>query len=851
MNEAVRVVCWLVLALWTVSASARDLSKDEIVCGLDPACRKPVSRDMGRGVTATGGTAETSSPSVDLYVNFAYDSTDLGSDARITLDRLGAALRDARLEGFAFMIAGHTDAKGGAEYNQKLSERRADAVRRYLVAQYGIAQTRLSSIGYGSSQLLDPARPEDGVNRRVQVVNITPAGQRKVSQPSGADDAAVCAKAAGEESIAACSRRISSGELGGRDLAIAYRNRAWALESKGNNDRAISDYDEALRLDPKYAHALANRGTAWRNKGDHARALADLDEAIRLQPNYAYAVFQRAYTLRAKGDLERAIADYTEAIRLNPNYLDALNNRGNIWRDKGDNDRAIADYNEALRIDPKSAMVLANRAMAWRNKGDHDRALADLDEAIRLQPNYAYAVFQRAFTWQAKGDNDRAIADYSEAIRLNPNYADAFNNRGNAWRQKRDEDRAIADYSEAVRINPKFAVAFNNRGNAWRAKGSVDRAIADYSEAISADPKYGVAYGNRGSALRSQRNVDQAIVDLTEAIRLDPGYSGAFTHRGLAYEGKGLMSQARSDYTAALASPPKYESGKWAQDTARARLALLPPEGAAAPPAVTRPAVTPPAVTPPAVTPPVATAPAASGDRIALVIGNGAYVNAPKLPNPPNDAREVASALRAVGFSVIAATDLDRNKMELTILEFLRKALSARIAVLFYAGHGVAIDGKNYLVPIDTKDISRTTVSFELVDVDRILAGLDDEARANIVLLDACRDNPLASRSASGRSAARDGLAAYSSVASGMLIAFATAPGKTAADGEGSHSPFTAALLKHLKTPKLEVNQMLTRVRVDVVEATKREQVPWANSSLLGEIYLNDGRPPATTSVNR
>jgi tetratricopeptide (TPR) repeat protein len=821
MNAMLRLICGLVLALWAVSASARDLSKAEIICGLDPKCRKPVSRDLGRGVTATGGN-QTSSPSVDLYVNFAYDSADLGSDARITLDQLGAALRDPKLEGFAFMIAGHTDAKGGPEYNQKLSERRADAVRRYLIAQYGIATSRLSSIGYGSSQLLDPARPEDGVNRRVQVVNITPPGQRPAPQVSAGDDAAVCGKAAGEESIAACSRRISSGELAGRDLAVAYRNRAWALESGGNNERAISDYDEALRIDPKYAHALANRATAWRNKGDRDRAIADLDEAIRLSPNYGYAFFQRAFTWQAKGDHERAMADYNEAIRINPKDSVAFNNRGNIWRDKGDNDRAIADYDESLRLDPKYALALANRGRAWRNKGDHDRAMADLDESIRLKPNDSYALFQRAYTWQVKNNHDRAIDDYSEAIR----------------------------------VNPKDAVAFNNRGNAWKAKGNTERAIADYSEAIRLDPKYTFAYGNRGSALRTQRKIDEAIVDLTEALRLDPGYSGALAHRGLAYESKGQMPQARSDYNAALASPPKYDSGKWAQDTARARLALLPAEGAVAPPPATRPAATPPAVTPPAVTtpavnPPSATTPAASGDRIALVIGNGAYVNAPKLPNPPNDAREVASTLRGIGFTVISAIDLERNKMEATILEFLRKALSARIAVLFYAGHGVAIDGKNYLVPIDTKDISRNTVSFELIDVDRILAGLDDEARANIVLLDACRDNPLATRSASGRSTARDGLAAYSSVASGMLIAFSTAPGKTAADGDGAHSPFTAALLKHLKTPKLEVNQMLTRVRVEVVETTKREQVPWANSSLLGEIYLNDGRSPATTTVNR
>ena len=130
------------------------------------------------------------------------------------------------------------------------------------------------------------------------------------------------------------------------------------------------------------------------------------------------------------------------------------------------------------------------------------------------------------------------------------------------------------------------------------------------------------------------------------------------------------------------------------------------------------------------------------------------------------------------------------------------------------------------------------------MDVDGILAGLDDEARANVIILDACRDNPIETRIASRSGTRGGGLAGYSTVGSGMLIAFATAPGKTALDGTGVHSPFTDALLKHIATPGLEINQMLTRVRVDVVAATDRQQIPWVNSSLLGEIYLNDQRPP-------
>jgi uncharacterized caspase-like protein len=210
------------------------------------------------------------------------------------------------------------------------------------------------------------------------------------------------------------------------------------------------------------------------------------------------------------------------------------------------------------------------------------------------------------------------------------------------------------------------------------------------------------------------------------------------------------------------------------------------------------------------------------------------------LPNPANDARALAKALRDHGFQVIEATDLDRAGTERALLDFLQKAPSAMLRLLFYAGHGIQVDGNNYLVPVDATVASKSTALFELVDIDRVLKGLDDEAHANVIILDACRDNPFEAHLGSGRSVGRgSGLSGYESIGSGTLIAFATAPGNTAADGSGAHSPFTTALLKHIGTSNLELNQMLTRVRIDVAAATEKKQIPWVNSSLLGEVYLS------------
>jgi uncharacterized caspase-like protein len=233
---------------------------------------------------------------------------------------------------------------------------------------------------------------------------------------------------------------------------------------------------------------------------------------------------------------------------------------------------------------------------------------------------------------------------------------------------------------------------------------------------------------------------------------------------------------------------------------------------------------------------------------VALVIGNGAYTHVRALPNPPNDAHAIAKSLRDIGFSVSEGIDLDRATMQKTIRDFLREAVRAQVALVYYAGHGVQIDGRNFLVPVDIEIQAGGRMTDAMVDMDTIMAGLDDQVRTNILILDACRNNPMASRVASAEPsraveagsglAAPASLGAGSTLGAGTLIAFATAPGQVALDGEGANSPFSAALSRHIGTPGLEVQQMLTRVRSEVVAATKSKQVPWSNSSLLGEVYL-------------
>ena len=212
------------------------------------------------------------------------------------------------------------------------------------------------------------------------------------------------------------------------------------------------------------------------------------------------------------------------------------------------------------------------------------------------------------------------------------------------------------------------------------------------------------------------------------------------------------------------------------------------------------------------------------------MIGNGAYAHVRALPNPPNDARSVAKSLRDIGFSVSEGIDLDRAAMQKMTRDFLREAARAQVALVYYAGHGVQIDGRKYLVPVDLRLQGGGNLTDGMVDMDTILAGLDDQVRTNILILDACRNNPMephvATAGANRAIEAGAGLAAPTTPGSGAtlgagtLIAFATAPGQVALDGEGANSPFSAALSRHIGTPGLEVQQMLTRVRAEVVAKT-------------------------------
>jgi tetratricopeptide (TPR) repeat protein len=630
------------------------------------------------------------------------------------------------------------------------------------------------------------------------------------SQPSSPD-----------QQVAACTRALNAGGLTAIGHTIFLSNRGNAWLDKHLPDRAISDFDEALRFTPKHAFALNGRGNAW----------------------------------RVKGDYDRAIADLTLCISLIPKAAIPYNGRGAAFFDKGDYETAIKDFDQAIRLDPKYADAFNGRANAWRNKGEFDRAISDYTESIRLRPTHPFGYNGRASTWAEKGDTERAIADYTVGIALDPTAEIPFNNRALLWRNIGEYDKAIADDNEAIRLNPKFDTAVSNRGEIWRLKGDLTKALADQDEAIRLNPKNGTNLVLRGDTYRYMGDLKRALADYDAAVAMSPDDISAYTGRGLTFEKLDDLTRARVEFQNALStkSQKRFDKDAAALETARAHLAAL-ASGAPLPVIPNAPTKALSSISIPttnAVLPHAIQPQPKQGRRVALVIGNSSYKTVPALPNPEKDAEAIAASLRNVGFDAVTlATDLTREKLVDALRLFANAVEEADWAMVYYAGHGMEVGGVNYLIPVDAKIAVDRDIQFEAVTLDQVLATVEGAKKIKIVMLDACRDNPFNPR----RTAAPDAVAATAltagapiasrsirrglgevKVTGATLVVYAAKNGQVALDGDGGNSPFAIAVIQRVATPGVEINKLFRLVRDDVMEATAGRQEPYTYGSLPGK----------------
>ncbi|NVN98335.1 MAG: caspase family protein [Geobacteraceae bacterium] len=223
----------------------------------------------------------------------------------------------------------------------------------------------------------------------------------------------------------------------------------------------------------------------------------------------------------------------------------------------------------------------------------------------------------------------------------------------------------------------------------------------------------------------------------------------------------------------------------------------------------------------------------ADESRLALVIGNSNYANSP-LKNPVNDARDISMALKKLGFQVIYEEDASRRSMDEAIRAFYQKLRNGGVGLFYYAGHGMQVNGRNYLIPIGARIESESDIEHESIDIARVLGKMEDAGNpVNIVILDACRDNPFARSFRSSR-----GGLARMDAPTGTIVAYATAPESVAADGKDKNGVYTKHLLKALTIPGLTIEQVFKHVRNDVITETGNRQIPWESTSLRGDFYF-------------
>jgi tetratricopeptide (TPR) repeat protein len=237
---------------------------------------------------------------------------------------------------------------------------------------------------------------------------------------SGLENPSKCRSVDPDTRIAGCTALVQSGLIKTGNLSTIYNNRGTAYSSKGDHDRAIQDFNEAIQLNPNFERAYYDRGNAYIDKEEYDRAIQDFNEAVQLNPNAETAYYGRGYAYKKKGDYDRAIQDFNEAIQLNPNFERAYYDRGNAYIDREEYDRAIQDFNEAIQLNPNNANNYNNRGVAYKRKGDYGRAIQDYSQAIHLNSNDTTAYLNRGDAYFAQSNPTAAIADFEHTISAAP-----------------------------------------------------------------------------------------------------------------------------------------------------------------------------------------------------------------------------------------------------------------------------------------------------------------------------------------------------------------------------------------------------------------------------------------------
>lgn len=620
------------------------------------------------------------------------------------------------------------------------------------------------------------------------------------------------------------------------------RQRAALYRDSGQPAKAIADHTAAIAIAAAAARNSPHgnltdqrpfihieRARAYAAMGQYGAAISDFDEAARLNPanaDSAYFYNLRAQTHEAAGNMQRSLADYRKADAKEPNNSDTLaaiarlenaglgrvsaahaqpspaagpvrkTDRRDCLESFGGGDHEISipactRLLAARNLKEQDRLKIMTMRAAWYDRaGRIDDAIAQYIEIMKQSPTKE-ASFGLANAYQLKGNFDKAIAVMTDHIGSYRDDPDGYHTRANLYADKHEYDKAIADMTSKIRVGGRDAGDYGMRAEFWHRKGDIDRAIADFSEALKVSPRDQSSLERRARLYDEKGDMHNALEDFRRALAVDPPTGKAMgIEKHIARLERDIAAGFKPETKVVTANPGR----------------------------------------------PQALAPVTE-NRIALVIGNSAYRHNVALANPRADAEALAATLKRIGFkSVDLKLDLTREQLVDALRQFAGEAAKADWAVIYFAGHGLQIGGINYLIPVDAKLASDRDVSFEAVAMEHVLNAVEGARKLRLAILDACRDNPFVksmTRSLATRSLGR-GLAAIEPQRS-TLVAFAARDGQVALDGAGANSPFASALIRHLDAPGLEINLLFRKVRDDVLKLTGNDQEPFTYGSLSSE----------------
>ncbi|MGN8118083.1 caspase family protein [Labrys sp. 22185] len=665
-------------------------------------------------------------------------------------------------------------------------------------------------------------------------------------------------------------------------VAGYYDDRQAAYKGLGNFQAALNDANTAISLAPKLAFAYQSRGLLLDSVGQSQQALTDFNSIVSMEPRNPSFLNIRGETLVKLGRAGEALSDFNNALIFDAAAVYVLKGRAKANAQLGNMQAALSDIRNFMQAYPtdidapgiQAAIQGAASPVQAATRGDQSGSLAPARVTGSVTKANVLATFCRPA--DIESDNCKVARGYPSEdtdttcnVELNGGifeqryggqtivYASyrsdcephATNYGGSVLLERKGSSINLISFVRGDSVGENCAKVAGDYDtdslyciSQYDGMGEHSTTLASYSPARQNADNYNAI--DTASVISANTHYENDPVDCSKRVvylevgKVRPGPKDQTLLVDVKYADNEMIKAAcasggykpTGDDTVPKGSvflaPGKAKKEPFVYDIQSREFLPLRrnlDDGASPKPS----------------TPVVATAPV-SENRVALVIGNSAYKNVPALPNPQEDASAVAEKFKALGFKTVTlVTNASQAEMMSALSDFSDVANQADWAVIYFAGHGLEVDGRNYLVPVDASLKTDRQVALQAISLDQMMGAINGAKKLRLVLLDACRDDPFLKQMtfASAKRSMFRGLARVEPE-TGTLVAYAARDGAVAADGNaGSHSPFTTALLDNIGTPGVELNLMLRKVRDDVMRATDNEQEPFNYGSLPGQEY--------------